>query len=110
MILGKCWLTQGDTKDKTNGTRVFWDTFWGRGNMDNPGSAHSMRSRDTISDMEVLATLSGVQYQESQRSFYLEVLKSDTSSHLLSNVPQYIKDQDANPIGLHWLQAHQDFP
>ena len=87
MILGKCWLIQDDIKVQTNGeNKVFKDKFWGRGHMDNPSSANSMSNRGTISDMEVRATLSGFQYQESQRSFYSEVLKSDISIHLLSKL------------------------
>ena len=75
MILGKCWLFQDDIKARTNGGRVFWDRFWGRGSMDNPGSANTMSNRDTISDKEVLATLSGFQNKESQRILYLGALK-----------------------------------
>ena len=61
MILGKCWLLQDDIKARTNWETVCWDRFWGRGNMDSPGAANSMSNRDTISDKEVLATLSGFQ-------------------------------------------------
>ena len=97
MLLGKCWQLQYDIKARAHGERVFWDKFWGRGNMDNLESANSISNRDTISDIEVLATLSGFQYQASHRSFYLDVLKSDISNHLLFKAPQDIKNQDPNP-------------
>ena len=29
------WLIQDDTMARTNGGRVFWDRFWGMGNMEN---------------------------------------------------------------------------
>ena len=32
MILGKCWLLQEYTKARTNGEKVFWGRFWGKGN------------------------------------------------------------------------------
>ena len=105
MIVGKLWMQQDEIKARTDGERVFWDRFWGRCNMGNPSSANSMINRDTISDKEVLATLSGLQYQESQRSFCLEVLKSDISRHLLSMLPQDIKNQYTNPsftLSTHW--------
>ena len=76
----QCWLVQDDIKARTNGERVFfWDRFWGRSKMDNPSSANSMSNRDTISDKELLATLSGFQHQdpESQRALYVDLLKSD---------------------------------
>ena len=97
MILGKCWLPQEDIKAKTNWERVFWDKFWGKCNMDNTGSSNSMSNSDTISDMEVLATLSGLQYQEYGKSFYLEVLNTDISSHLISKVPKDVNIQDPSP-------------
>ena len=53
-----------------------------------------MSNRDTNSDTEVLATLSGFQYQESQKTFYLEMLKTDITKHLIALLPQAIKDQD----------------
>ena len=56
-----------------------------------------MIDRGTISDTEVLATLSGFQYQESHMTFYVDVLKSDIYSHLLSKVPQDIKNPDPSP-------------
>ena len=62
LTIVKCWLIQDDIKARTNGERVFWDRFWDRDNMDNPGSANSMSNTYTISDQEVLATLSGFQY------------------------------------------------
>ncbi len=65
--------------------------------MDVPGSANSMINRDTMTDKEVLATLSGSQHRESQRTFYFEVLRSDISNHLLSNIPQDIKAKGTNP-------------
>ena len=97
LILGKCWLIKYDAKAKTKGTRVFWDKFLGKGNMDNQSSANSLSNRETASDMEVLATLSGFQYRESGKSYYVDMRKSDIASHLLSNVPQYIKNQDPTP-------------
>ncbi len=82
MNLGECWLLQADIKARTNGGRVFWDRFWGRSKIDIPSSASSMSNRDTIPDMEVIATLSGFQYQESGKSFlYVDVLNTDISSH-----------------------------
>ena len=100
MVIGKFWLIQDAMNARTNGGRVFWDRFWGRDNMDNPGSVNSVSNRDTISDQEVLATLSGLQPQESQMSLYLELLTSDISNHLLSNVPQEIDNQDQTPTSL----------
>ena len=97
LIIGKRWFLQDDIKAKTHGEIVFWDKFWGKGKQDNLISANSMSNRDNISDVEVLATLSGFQYQGSGKSFYLDVLKSDISNHLLSKAPQDIKSQGHNP-------------
>ena len=98
MCIGKCWLIQDGIKARTNGERVFWDRLWDSANMENPGSANSMSNRDTISDKEVLATMTGFQYQGSQRSLYLELLKSQTYPTTCSPIsPQDIKNQDPNP-------------
>jgi hypothetical protein len=97
MTLGNCWLIKDDTQARARGERVFRDMFWGIENMDAPGSANSMSNRDTMSEKEVLATLSGFQYQESQRSLYLELLKSDISNHLLSKLPQDNKTKTKTP-------------
>ena len=51
--------------------------------MDDPGSANSMSNMDTMSDKEVLATLSVFYYQESQRTLYADLLRLDMSNHLL---------------------------
>ena len=70
MIIGKGLLAQYDINAKTKWEIVFWDSFWGIDNMDAPSSANSMMNKDTMSDTEVLATLSGVQYKESKRTAY----------------------------------------
>ena len=107
MILGTCWMIKDGMKANTNEDKVFWDEFWGIENTDAPSSAYSMSIRDTIRDKAVLATLSGFQYQEIGKSCSLDVFKSDISSHLLSKVPQYIKNQDPPPqlyLANHWHQ------
>ena len=77
---------------------MFWDKFWGikKGSMDNQCSANFMSNKDTMPDKAVLVTFSGFQYQECQRTFYLELLNS-TSPITLSKLPQNIKNQDPNP-------------
>jgi hypothetical protein len=99
IILSKLWLTQEDVRTRTGGSRVLWDRFWGnkRDYLDNSGSANFMSNRDISSDSEALATLSGFQYQESQKTFYLEMLKGDISKHLINRLPQDVKNQDPNP-------------
>jgi hypothetical protein len=99
IILSKVWLRQEEIKTRTGGSRVLWDRFWNtkKEYLDNPDSSNFMSNRDTNSDTEVLATLSGFQYQESQRTFYLEMLKTDISKYLMERLPQDIKNQDPNP-------------
>ena len=90
IILSNLWLELEDIKQRTGGQRVLWDRFWSnkRDHIDNQGSANFMSNRDTNSDTEALATLSGFQYQESNKSFYLEMLKTDISKHLISRLPR----------------------
>ena len=97
MTLGSCWLMQDDMKARTRGERVSGTGSGPEATPKNQLSANAMVNRDTISDKEVLATLSGFQYQESQRSLSVEFLKSCKSNHLLSRFPQDINNQDPSP-------------
>ena len=58
---------------------MLWDRLWGtkKDNVENQCSANLMSNRGPISDKEVLATLSGLQYQECHMSLYLELLNPD---------------------------------
>ncbi|MFM7990556.1 MAG: hypothetical protein ACKPKO_65675, partial [Candidatus Fonsibacter sp.] len=92
MILGKVLVGPGSYQGLDKGERVVWVRFWALINMNAPGSANSVSNGDTMSDKEVLATLSGFQYQESQGTFLCGL----------------VEVRHVRPLALHYPPVHQD--
>ena len=93
----KAWLLHVDIKARIGGGRCF-GTCSGAGATWRTSAMPTIGSIGTpYQTMRYFATLSRLQYQESQRSVYWELLKSDIANHLLPKHPLDIKSQDPNP-------------
>ena len=91
MILGKPWQLQADVKAKLGDGRVYWDRFWGHQTLSGQQGPSRLVKRETKTDLEVLATLAGFQYQQN-KDFYLAMLKGTITDWLLAKLPKNLQD------------------